>query len=83
MRGLRFLPESLPTQPTVRPFTARLEFISSPAADMAGQDKYMGGMASPCGTYIYGVPRTAKRVLRIHTETSTVDWIGPLYEGKF
>lgn len=83
IRGVRFLPESLPTQPALLPCTARLEFISSLAADMVGQDKYMGGMASPCGLYIYGVPGTAKRVLRIHTKTNSMDWIGPSYEGKF
>lgn len=84
IRGVRFAPESLPTQPSVRQCPARLEFISASATErMVGQDKYMGGMASPCGTYIYGVPGTAKRVLRINTKTNEMDWIGDSYEGKF
>ena len=85
IRGVRFAPESLPTSPPVRMCPARLEFVN--AADSAdglvGQDKYMGGMPSPCGTYIYAVPGTARRVLRIHTQTNTIDWIGPAFEGKF
>ena len=83
IRGVRFAPESLPTQPSPRPCPARLEFISASTEHLVGQDKYMGGMASPCGTFIYGVPGGAKRVLRIHTETNTMDWIGPSFEGKF
>ena len=48
-----------------------------------GQDKYLGGMASPCGKYIYGVPGTSRRVLRISTETGVMDCIGPSFNGKF
>jgi len=84
IRGVRFLPCSLPTQPLVRKCEATLEFISSTTdGNLVGQDKYMGGMASPCGTYIYGVPGSAKRVLRIHTEANNMDWIGPTYDGDF
>lgn len=84
IRGVRFSPEPLPTQPSVRPCSARLQFISPTCTNnMVGQDKYMGGMASPCGTYIYGVPGSAKRVLRINTETNTMDWIGPMFNGQF
>jgi len=84
IRGVRFAPESLPTQPTVRSCQARLEFISAPADDnMVGSEKYMGGMVSACGKYIYGVPGGAKRVLRINTESNSMDWIGPSFEGKF
>lgn len=50
---------------------------------LLGQDKYLGGMASPCGKYIYGVPGGACRVLRISTETGIMDCIGPSYDGKF
>jgi hypothetical protein len=50
---------------------------------MHGSDKYLGGMASPCGAYVYGVPGGAHRVLRIHVESGAVDLIGPSYEGKF
>jgi hypothetical protein len=60
--------------------TARLEFLRS---ELIGQDKYLGGMASPCGRYIYGVPGHAKRVIRVTVETGRVDWIGPEYKGEF
>ena len=50
---------------------------------LPGQDKYLGGMCSPCGRYIYGVPGTAKRVLRVDTLTNHLDYIGPSLEGKF
>ena len=60
---------------------------------LMGQDKYLGGMASPCGQYIYGVPGTARRVVRIptsaHHDTNgttnvpTMDFIGPDFVGKF
>jgi hypothetical protein len=61
---------------------------TTPAANpwnhpMHGSDKYLGGMASPCGTYVYGVPGGAHRVLRIHVASGTTDLIGPSYEGKF
>ena len=48
-----------------------------------GQDKYLGGISSPCGKYVYGVPGTAKRVLRIRVEDGTMDTFGPSFEGKF
>ena len=60
--------------------TARIEFLTS---ELLGQDKYLGGMASPCGRYVYGVPGHAKRVIRITVETGKVDWIGPEYKGEF
>eukprot|EP00980_Cylindrotheca_fusiformis_P000589 scaffold154_cov129-Cylindrotheca_fusiformis.AAC.6 len=50
---------------------------------LSGQDKYLGGMASPCGRFIYGVPGTSRRLLRISTETGAMDCIGPSYNGKF
>jgi len=50
---------------------------------MMGQDKYLGGMSSPCGKYVYGVPGGAKRVLRIRVDDGRLDWIGPSYDGKF
>ena len=40
-------------------------------------------MASPCGRWIYGVPGTAKKVLRISTINGTMDTIGPEFPGKF
>ena len=48
---------------------------------LAGQDKYLGGMAA--GKYVYGVPGSATRVLRIDVETGRMDFIGPTYPGKF
>eukprot|EP00541_Cyclophora_tenuis_P019231 CAMPEP_0116576548 /NCGR_PEP_ID=MMETSP0397-20121206/20593_1 /TAXON_ID=216820 /ORGANISM="Cyclophora tenuis, Strain ECT3854" /LENGTH=376 /DNA_ID=CAMNT_0004105601 /DNA_START=703 /DNA_END=1830 /DNA_ORIENTATION=- len=51
--------------------------------DLMGQDKYLGGVASPCGQYIYGVPGSARRVLRVTVASKEVDFIGPIFEGKF
>jgi hypothetical protein len=75
------------------PCEAHLEFLapetdspglsSRSSIPMQGQDKYLGGVESPCGTYVYGVPGGALRVLRINTRTRVVDWIGPEYQGKF
>lgn len=67
-------------EPSVDACTARLEFLTD---DLVGQDKYLGGMFSPCGRYIYGVPGHAKRVIRVTTRTGKVDWIGPEYLGEF
>ena len=50
---------------------------------LKGQDKWLGGVGSPCGNYVYGVPGSARRVLRITVATGAVDHIGPTYEGKF
>eukprot|EP00038_Savillea_parva_P011835 m.200439 g.200439 ORF g.200439 m.200439 type:complete len:428 (+) comp21051_c0_seq1:132-1415(+) len=50
---------------------------------LMGQDKWLGGMSSPCGRYIYGVPGHAPQVLRVTVATEEVDLIGPAYEGKF
>ena len=60
-----------------------VQLTSSDTQILSGQDKYLGGMASPCGKYIYGVPGGARRVLRISVETGTLDCIGPSYDGKF
>ena len=87
IRGVRFatgmesevdVEESKATPPDA--CTARLEFLTS---NLVGQDKYLGGMASPCGRYIYGVPGHAKRVIRVTVQTGEVDWIGPEYKGEF
>jgi len=57
--------------------------VLDPGMPIIGQDKYLGGMSSPCGRYIYGVPGHAKRVVRVNVETGVVDWIGPAYRGEF
>jgi hypothetical protein len=67
-------------EPSFDASTARLEFLTD---ELVGQDKYLGGMASPCGRYIYGVPGHAKRVIRVTVDTEKVDWIGPEYPGEF
>lgn len=67
-------------EPSVDICTARLEFLTD---DLVGQDKYLGGMASPCGRYIYGVPGHAKRVIQVTVDSGKVDWIGPEYQGEF
>ena len=51
--------------------------------EMIGQEKYLGGMASSCQRYVYGVPGGARRVLRIRLEDGHMDCIGPSYNGKF
>ena len=50
---------------------------------LMGQDKWLGGVSSPCGRFIYGVPGHAKTVLRITVATGDVNTIGGPYEGKF
>ena len=94
VRGVRFRditanPDTLEgtaTRPPVLNCDARLEHLRASNDDdlgMHGQEKYLGGMASPCGKYIYGVPGGAARVLRIHTSDGKIDWIGPYFPGKF
>jgi len=62
---------------------AHVELIKSAHGPLLGQDKWLGGMASPCGRYVYGVPGTAKRVLQIEVATGAVEEIGPSYDGQF
>jgi len=50
---------------------------------LKGQDKYLGGVASPCGKYIYGVPGYAKQVLCIDILKNELSYIGPIFEGNF
>lgn len=44
--------------------------VDGAAIFLSGQDKYLGGMASPCGRYIYGVPVSIVGVLRSLTTLS-------------
>jgi hypothetical protein len=90
IRGIRFVPESKPTLPRVIVNSkgepkAHIERLVAPDNQdiMVGQDKYLGGMSSPCGKYIYGVPGTARRVMRIRVVDGYMDTFGPSYEGKF
>lgn len=86
VQGIRFLPEHMPTRPSIRQCGARLEYLYASDCDeeeMKGQDKYLGGMASPCGRYVFGVPGSARRVMRIHCESGAIEFIGPLLPGKF
>jgi hypothetical protein len=48
-----------------------------------GQDKWLGGMSSWDGRFIYGVPGSAKEVLCIDTETGKSTTLGGPYIGKF
>ena len=43
----------------------------------------LGGVGSPDGKYIYGVPGHHKRVLRINIKTEEYDLIGPIFKGQF
>lgn len=93
IRGVRFTDEnykvmdaSMPSTvlpPKVQPPcpTESIQLTSADPRLLSGQDKYLGGMAA--GGYVYGVPGTARRVLRISVETGEIDCIGPEYEGKF
>jgi hypothetical protein len=53
------------------------------AIGLSGQDKYLGGVASPCGRFIYGVPGHAKQVIQVDVITRKVELIGPEYHGEF
>jgi len=99
IRGVRFAPESLPTRPALllpqQQQQQQHTSTSTPAhlvhltaanknePNLQGQDKYLGGMASPCGRYVYGVPGSARRVLRIRVRDGHMDWIGGATTGKF
>ena len=57
--------------------------VNGASSGLLGQDKYLGGMASPCGRYIYGVPGHAKKVVQVDTYCGEVSFIGPEYLGEF
>ena len=51
--------------------SAAIEVLTPRSADgkslsLLGQDKYLGGMASPCGRYIYGVPVSCDQYIGIY-----------------
>jgi hypothetical protein len=62
---------------------AAIAILSPDDPPLLGQDKWLGGMPSPDGSYIYGVPGTAPQVLRITVENGMMDFIGPKVKGKF
>lgn len=67
-------------QPIVHP---QLRLLECEISDhLPGQDKYLGGVDSPCGKYIYGVPGNALRVLRVTVSTGKVG-SNLLYENDF
>eukprot|EP00928_Gymnodinium_smaydae_P005669 TRINITY_DN11936_c0_g1_i1.p1 TRINITY_DN11936_c0_g1~~TRINITY_DN11936_c0_g1_i1.p1 ORF type:complete len:457 (-),score=94.72 TRINITY_DN11936_c0_g1_i1:52-1371(-) len=69
-----------PTRPA-GPQDPRCEVLGD--KPLMGQDKWLGGVGSFCGKFVYGVPGKARRVLRIHVETGVVDEIGPDFVGGF
>jgi hypothetical protein len=87
IRGVRFADDQRHVRPRVLPCPARLEVLrpsdKTTVDIMEGTDKWLGGMASPCGRYVYGVPGHAPRVLRITTASGNMECIGPHYNGKF
>lgn len=86
IRGICFQDDSFAALPKNVESDCKAQSVQLTSTDehvLFGQDKYLGGMASPCGRFIYGVPGTARRVLRISTETGAMDCIGPSYPGKF
>lgn len=73
--GSRDIPICFATMEVLRP--------RSTNGSLLGQDKYLGGMCSPCGRYIYGVPGHAKQVVKVNSNTGEVTFIGPEYDGEF
>lgn len=62
---------------------AKMEVLTPSSGALNGQDKYLGGMASPCGRYIYGVPGHAKQVVQVDVNNGEVSFIGDEYNGEF
>lgn len=89
VRGIRFADHYENTRPRLAfKDDAHLEFLKlSPSCGnnglIMGQDKYLGGIESPCGNFVYGVPGTAQQVLRVELGTAKLDVIGPCFTGKF
>uniref|UniRef100_A0A061RHK2 A1 cistron-splicing factor AAR2 n=1 Tax=Tetraselmis sp. GSL018 TaxID=582737 RepID=A0A061RHK2_9CHLO len=65
------------------PAGPRCETLDPGAPPLMGQDKWLGGMRSPCGRFVYGVPGSAQRVLQISVATGAVAEIGGPFPGKF
>ena len=80
LRGVRFEPVGGSIHSQVRICKASLEVHDG---TLNGPDKYLGGMTSSCGTYVYGVPGHAKSVMRIDCRSGKIDFIGPDFVGKF
>ena len=91
IRGVRFVDElnnhfikhlnSNPDQPLCTAYSQQLTLANNEL--LLGQDKYLGGVCSPDGSFVYGVPGHAKRVLRVNTQTNEMDLIGPVFPGEF
>ena len=62
---------------------ANAKAVILPGELLMGQDKWLGGVCSTDGKYIYGVPGHAKRVLKITAATGRYELIGPEYKGPF
>ena len=87
IRGVRFVEEEnddMPASPLrQQPQRCDAFLETTKSGELLGQDKYLGGVPSPCGKYVYGVPGSARRVLRIDVATNEADMIGPSFPGKF
>lgn len=89
VRGIRFVDHYENTRPRLAlKDDAHLEFLTfSPSGGnnglIMGQDKYLGGIESPCGKFVYGVPGTAQQVLRVELSTKKLNVIGPCFPGQF
>lgn len=86
IRGVRFVTDvfelDLRSKPSAPLCTARTEtLILKDGFRLIGQDKFLGGMCSPNGKYIYGVPGHAKQTLVINTETNEMELVGPSFPG--
>mmetsp|Transcript_28918 Transcript_28918/g.42875 ORF Transcript_28918/g.42875 Transcript_28918/m.42875 type:complete len:846 (-) Transcript_28918:51-2588(-) len=82
------LQSTSPQHPSSQPLpvpkhNARVVTLAPDDPPLMGQDKWLGGMASPCGRYIYGVPGHARRVFCITVQTEQLTFIGKEYPGKF
>ena len=94
VRGVRFCNDLLSSSasstsyranacPTKSTHDAKVAILSPLDDPLLGQDKWLGGMSSPDGNYVYGVPGTAEKVLRITVANGSIDFIGPSFKGKF
>ena len=75
--GIYFINE----MPAIHPQLELLKYNQNES--LSGQDKYLGGVGSACGKFVYGIPGNATQVLRITVATGNVDMIGPHFQGKF
>lgn len=66
----------------IDPETSRVStFLTRPVAEAAGVWLYHGGNLAPDG-FVYAIPASASRVMKIDPRAETTELIGPEYRGK-